>query len=508
MLPTTPARLLALIAILLMSAISHADAQSAVRKNIDLLTPTELAAYEHAIQILKDRSAADPFDKTGYLWQAWVHNCPFIKQPASGSGPHSDRCDPTATPPDPAFIRTHPGVCEHGKDLFLIWHRAQFYYFEQILRAADPDGTIKDSRGVTGPSTRDVAVPYWNWTRKPTGVRYPKAFEQDGSPLNHGARNRDALTPDDQEAFKQITSPDAVAALVYQAGWQEFGGFPQESQVGGHGRFEREHHDPMHGGYIGGDMANSSRAALDPIFFSFHSYIDLVLQFWLDQHGPATVTSLEHFLRATQPDSVKPAPGHVAGAGLPSMGQGKIYLDMARLGYSYEVTEADKLPRPDAVAALTTLNGNPVLFAATEKSPRARLAGDGLFDPRRGPPTMISKIAVRVPSAVNGARAVFSRPHDAIDVTFAVDFYLHPANVDLDLSNKPQREKYIVVTGGHFGRGDEPAHDHGAKPLDADMSKPLKDLAATGHAGEDWTLTAVVSGQPPAPAFGTLSFAP
>jgi hypothetical protein len=31
------------------------------------------------------------------------------------------------------------------------------------------------------------------------------------------------------------------------------------------------------------------------------------------------------------------------------------------------------------------------------------------------------------------------------------------------------------------------------------------DLAATGHASETWTLTAVVSGQTPTPTFGTLS---
>jgi hypothetical protein len=498
-----------LVALFALALVGSAGAQVPQRKNIDLLTADELAAYEHAIQILKDRSAANPFDRTGYLWQAWVHNCPFIRQPVSGTGPHSEKCDSLLSAPNPGFISTHPGVCEHGKDLFLIWHRAQFYYFEQILRKADPGGNIKDSRGVTGPSTSNVAVPYWNWTRKPTGVRYPKAFEVPGSPLNHDARIHTALTPEEQERLKPVTSAEAVAALVYEAEWREFGGYPQDSQVGGHGRFEAEHHDLMHDSYVGGDMRNSSRAALDPIFFSFHSYIDLLLQFWLDEHGAQSVTSLNNFLRATQPDSITPAPGHTPGASLPSMGQARIYLDISRLGYGYEVTDADKLPRREAIVALTSVNGSPVQFAATDKSRRARLAGDGLFDPRGGPPTMVSKIAVPVPNNAGAVQAVFNRPHDMPDVTFAVDFYLHPASVEMNLAQKAMREKYIVVTRGHFGTGEDHAQSgHSpAKPLFVDLSAPLRDLAATGHAGENWTLTAVVSGQAPTPTFGTLSLA-
>jgi len=78
---TFSTRLTILVAIVVALA-GGASAQVPQRKNIDLLTAPELAAYEHAIQILKDRSAANPYDRTGYLWQAWVHNCPFIWQPS------------------------------------------------------------------------------------------------------------------------------------------------------------------------------------------------------------------------------------------------------------------------------------------------------------------------------------------------------------------------------------------------------------------------------------------
>src|SRR5262249_50657322 len=189
-----PIKLTIIVAVLVTSLADGATAQVAVRKNIDLLTPKELAAYEHAMQILKDKSEANGYDNAGYRWQAWIHNCPFIWQPQSGIGAHDDRCDRGHPPPGPGMIGVHPGNCEHFKDVFLPWHRAHLYYFEQILRATEPDGTVTDSRGITGPSTKDVAIPFWNWTLPPSGTRYPKAFERVGSPLYHDNRNKGPLT--------------------------------------------------------------------------------------------------------------------------------------------------------------------------------------------------------------------------------------------------------------------------------------------------------------------------
>ena len=505
------------IAMIVIALAGAASAQTPLRKNIDLLSKDELAAYEHAIQIMKDRSAANPYDKSGYLWQAWVHNCTFIWQPANGigaPGSHGGRCDNAmVSPPAPDFVASHPGVCEHHKDLFLIWHRAQFYYFEKILQATDPDGTVTDSRGMKGPGTRNVAVPFWNWTRPPSGVRYAKALEDRNSPLFHERRKQTAVTPQEQQQIGQATSALAVAALVNDPDWQNFGGFPQEAPTGGGGNFEYEHHDVMHFFYFGpgSDMAAPPTAALDPAFFSYHSYIDLLLQFWLERHGSQAMTSLDNFLRATQPDSVRPAPGHTPGAGLPSMGTGRIYLDPAALGTGYEVTDADKLPPPEAVArAVAGVNGTPAPFAATEKSRHARLSGPGLFDPSTGPPTMVAKLPVRIPSGVNFVRAKFQRPDGAPDVSYLIDFYLHPAGTDLDLANRSQREKYIVTALGFWGSGGTSGHsEHDSnKPLFVNLTSALKDLASTGHGGETWTLTAVVSQQPPSATFGTLSLVP
>ena len=48
------------------------------RKNIDTLTDAELAAYTHAVDMLKKKSAKYIYDRTGFLWQAWVHNCTSV----------------------------------------------------------------------------------------------------------------------------------------------------------------------------------------------------------------------------------------------------------------------------------------------------------------------------------------------------------------------------------------------------------------------------------------------
>src|SRR5436190_2520397 len=260
----TRAKLTLIAAALMTSLASGAAAQIALRKNIDLLTREELAAYEHAMQILKDRSQANGYDKSGYRWQAWVHNCPFIWQPSSGVGAHSDDCDRGDPPPDPPpgtnLVGVHPGNCEHFKDVFLPWHRAQLYYFEQTLRASDPDGTVKDSRGITGPSTKDVAIPFWNWTRPASGTRFPKAFEKDGSPLNHDNRKKSPLEPWERFLWRVIAGPHTIAALVYHGDWKHFGGYPQEAPFGGAGYLEALPHAFIHDTYVGGDMGDLSRA--------------------------------------------------------------------------------------------------------------------------------------------------------------------------------------------------------------------------------------------------------
>ncbi len=90
------------------------------RKNIDHLTEQELAAYEHAVKMMKQKSQENVYDRTGFLWQAWVHDCTSIsvtddRQLSIFDINELHRCSFQVS--DPSH-REHPGMCEHAKDTF------------------------------------------------------------------------------------------------------------------------------------------------------------------------------------------------------------------------------------------------------------------------------------------------------------------------------------------------------------------------------------------------------
>ncbi|MDE1148162.1 MAG: tyrosinase family protein [Azospirillaceae bacterium] len=502
-----------------------------LRKNIDDLTPDELRAYEHAIQILKDRSGFRPDQSTvvapggfptndeGYLWQAWIHNCNVINLNPTQPQAHNLQCDSLFGAPAAGEITRHPGMCEHHKDIFLPWHRAEFYSYEKLIQGTDPDGTVKDSRGQVGPSTRTVGVPYWNWTRDPSGVRYPKAFENRDSPLYVPPAGRDPkkLTADEAKLFENARNPLLLAREML-FNWRSFGGSPATDPRSAGGTFERGHHDTMHAYYFSNlsaqeddtYMQTPSTAALDPLFFSFHAYIDLLYENWLYMHGSSGVTSPRQFLRGDQPKSVPPAPGVVRGTGLPSMGRVENYFDVRTLGYAFEVQQKDRLPtRADVLARLRNAGTNDlVAFGAGKLSPYALLGGHAGHGEGQPVAAMLS-VPLTVPRTVAGAQALtarFIRPDQAADVSFGIDLYLHPAAAPFK-DEAEQRDRYIVDTGAHWGAGSggHAGHGGGGGSLTAfSLEEAVADLIHTGHAGERWTVTAVIYNQKPDKDFGRL----
>ena len=480
------------------------------RKNIDSLTPQELAAFEHAIQIMKDRSKRNQYDKTGFLWQAWVHNCPSTWVPKDGK---EDGRDPVCNaweggePADTTnYVLAHPGMCEHGKDLFLPWHRAQFYYFEKILQGTDPDGTITDSRGQTGPSTRNVTVPYWNWTRPPSGGRYPKAFEREGSPLFHKNRASDPIAPGQSFAF---ATSFLLGYMIHFHDWPTFGGFPKGLK-GGFGSFEAVVHNPMHSTYMAGDMGSPPTAALDPVFFTFHAFIDLLYENWLTANGKDSVTSQNIFLRGEQPDSVRPPPGFTPGIGKPSMGQVKLYFDTKALGYEYEVAPEDRLPGRDELTKILGLEGtqDPPVFGTAARSLMTRLLERGRIQPSTAP-SFVRTLDVTIPQAAGvpaGQKffASFARnPHEP-DLSYQMDVYLYPKSAPFDAASQPFRARYLASLAAHWGTGAAHVHDE-MGPFDRDITTVVRDLMSRGHSGEVWSMSIAITVLPSLTSFGTPS---
>ena len=458
-----------------------------IRKNIDSLTAVELATYEHAIQLLKDRSAENPYDLQGYAWQAWVHNKNRVTIPAQNTMKQGDMI-PTEFYKKAAQevyadgTYGYPGMCEHGKDIFFIWHRAQFYYYEQILQNTDPEGTIVDSKGNKYP-TKNLGIPFWNFTRKASGKKFPKIFEDQNSVLYHPGRNVE-IDPEDTS----FTSPYLLSNLLQSDYWAVFGGYPNATN-GGYGTFESQIHNPMHDKFIGGDMASPSTAAYDPIFYSFHAYIDYVFEAWMEQHGKEKITSLNYFLRAQQPEQFH-LPNHNPGLGdRPNMGQANLYLDISKLGYKYQVRGKDRFYNAAEIAQfLTDSKGRPLVLGVSNESTYYKLFTYGV---QRKPESDIGELTQQTLTidAVNPeVPYIYTYTESQPTTSYQVDIYMHPVNVKAKIKSKKFREKYFVRSANAWL--DEMHGDHimGGHKLNVDLTEAINALNQN-FSGEEYQIT-------------------
>jgi hypothetical protein len=214
------------------------------RKDINALNNDELADYIHALNILRARSAQNPDDETGYDFQARLHNDRFI------------------------------GPCEHASDLFLSWHRAHLYYFEKLLQEADP------------PRTANVTIPYWDWLHPEVNGRFPEAFAHPSS-LYRPGRNENPGPGSPGEKLH----PKTLQIVTEETDWNTFGGKPKPRS--GYGDLEKGPHNHMHVNFISGLMGDGDTAAEDPIYWSFHCFIDLLWAEWLRRNNVPPPTSPE-----------------------------------------------------------------------------------------------------------------------------------------------------------------------------------------------------------------------
>jgi hypothetical protein len=159
------------------------------------------------------------------------------------------------------------GPCEHNSELIWPWHRAYLYQFETALRESSP------------PATSNVTLPYWNWAAPPSGKRYPKIFEEPGSPLNYDFRT---TTPSSAPLPSDIEDQ-----LLSVPSWFGFGGDIKANEPGP-GALELMAHNTVHG-FIGGHNGSTLRAARDPIFWAHHANLDRIWVDWTAKNGEQPV---------------------------------------------------------------------------------------------------------------------------------------------------------------------------------------------------------------------------
>jgi hypothetical protein len=283
---------------------------------------------------------------------------------------------------------------------------------------------------------------------------------------------------------------------------------------GGYGSFEAVTHNSMHSIYMAGDMGRPSTAALDPVFFSFHAFIDLLYEQWLQAHGKDQVTSQNFFLRGDQPESIANPPGYVAGAGERSMGQVKLYFDTKALGYEFEIGDDDNLASKDELTKALGLDNqqDPPVFGQASRNLITRLLDNGDFQASRRP-SFVRKLDLKIPApgGISSRQRFFAvldrNPHEA-DVSYQMDVYIHPKAAPFDPASRPFVGRYLAGTGVHWGTGAMHSHEPDANLMKLEVSSAVLDLVKGGHAGETWDMEIAITELPLLTSFGEPSVQP
>jgi Common central domain of tyrosinase len=345
------------------------------RRDINALTDEELGDYIHALDVLRQRSAQNPDDETGYDFQAALHNDMFV------------------------------GPCEHGSDLFFPWHRAHLHYFEQLLQAADP------------PRTQNVAIPYWDWIHAEATGKFPTAFSTDG------------LSEDDRNEQPVDLPGNTLTIVTNETSWGEFGGYPEGDPNGDYGRLERGPHNFMHPSFIGGKMANPATAAEDPIYFSFHCFIDLMWAEWQRRNGMPPATSLEHELRGFQTQ-----PKHTVAEFQDTEELDYVYEYSDKLKEAFEIEVPAPPPTPELLATEPLEPVFPEGIAAElRRTDRLQFrlpspAREALAPAREARATIVRLNGIKVPTGGS----------------YVLRAYLHPADVEFAPDDPDFAARYFV----------------------------------------------------------------
>ena len=175
-----------------------------------------------------------------------------------------------------------PISCTHGSPLFLPWHRAYLYYFEQHLMDQMPADQL-------------VSLPWWDWSAQagiPAAYAEPKlpggaVNPLSGAPISGipAAQFNDENMPKVEHTYRQPAPPDqlpsagqvsAVLAL------KDFDDFTVQLE---------DLHNQVHV-WTGGTMSEIPLAAFDPVFWAHHTMIDRLWALWQLAHPGAGVGSV------------------------------------------------------------------------------------------------------------------------------------------------------------------------------------------------------------------------
>ncbi len=277
-----------------------------------------LASLQAAITKMKSLDGS-PKDSADYRrsWQYWadIHGYYGAQSPdgtvaqqiaylnSSGMGSYvpyyNAILDQTAPDATAAAIWA---TCQHSGNTqalnFFGWHRMYLYYYEQVLRWAAQDDTLR--------------LPYWDYT-DPAEVTLPTDFRSTTSPL-YDARRDPGMNAGTSTLNPNSTNVNTLLSITNY--------FTYESRI----------EEGIHG-YVHCTVGPTCPVALmgdvpvagnDPIFYSHHANIDRLWACWQKLHGtPAGTWQDQKFSFVDQTGALR-------------TGQVKDFLDSAPLGYVYD----------------------------------------------------------------------------------------------------------------------------------------------------------------------------
>ena len=360
--------------------------ETRVRKSIDKLTAGELTDYIHAVKKLQEKSTKDPSVQFSYAHMAGLHNIPNLFK----------------------------GACEHWNYRFLAWHRALLLNYEDALRASDP------------PRTSKVTIPYWNWTVEPSGQCYPVAFENNAIAVEDHYKRR--VDPAYLQILFKSNRGSSECGPIYD--WSNIDGIAREhgpeTFLGtefDHGALENPPHDEMHG-VIGGDLVHANTAANDPIFWSFHAFVDLI--WWYRQRE---ITDIVQCGDCSLNGMKAKTAGRTNGPTLVS----DVTDSLAQLGVTYEFAQA-----PLQTMATETRNQR----LSTRLPWHAAKALEK--------PHVLRQFKTKIPATDDSVFVVqLVRVQIPTTLAYIALVFVHPSNVPFAQGSLEFRDRYLV---GHFGQ--------------------------------------------------------
>ena len=284
-----------------------------------------LELYEKAVTLMKARSKVNQGDPLGWIYQAGIHGT-FFEQNKAGKEALATWADTNgfATYDDVMGRNTVLDNCTHYQDLwetpgsthknFISWHRLYLQSFEQVVRA------ILVDEGLEGAET--WGLPYWEYT-KPNQDVIPEIFRDEDSGLyelsrsvrinagealstiDYGEKTVLGAIQDGLARANAATTLEVFNSAIEQSPHNRMhmvlGGFfdlledkkyisseqgkiarnildPSTTNYNDPGSISNLLDDISEGGL--GLMANVGAAALDPVFWNHHAYIDKTWSDW------------------------------------------------------------------------------------------------------------------------------------------------------------------------------------------------------------------------------------